>query len=74
MTAKRQTAATPEAPARPAPAVDPDRLTPRQDAVLKASKEIAVKFIETGRLTVASFGETFRQIYKGVKEAVEEEG
>ncbi len=41
-----------------------DRLTPREDALLKAAKEIAVKFIETGRLTVAAFNEQFPQIYR----------
>jgi len=49
-----------------------DKLSNRQEAYLKASKEIAVKFIETGRLTMASFGETFAQIYAGVKKAVED--
>jgi hypothetical protein len=52
----------------------PDRLSPRQEAYLKASKEIAVKFIETGRLSAAAFGETFAQIYRAVKQTVEEEG
>ena len=51
-----------------------DRLSPRQEAYLKASKEIAVKFIGTGRLSAAAFGETFAQIYRAVKQTVEEEG
>jgi len=51
-----------------------DRLSPRQEVYLKAAKEIAVKFIETGRLSAAAFGETFAQIYRAVKQTVEEEG
>ncbi len=49
----------------------PDKLSPRQESYLKTSKEIAVKFIETGRLNLASFSEVFEQIYSGVKTAVE---
>ena len=51
-----------------------DRLTPREEAYLKTSKEIAVKFIETGRLSAAAFGETFSQIYRAVKDTVENKG
>jgi len=51
-----------------------DRLSPREEAYLKASKEIAVKFIETGRLSSAAFQETFSQIYRAVKETVEDNG
>lgn len=36
-----------------------DRLSPRQEALLKASKEIIVKFIESGRMSVAAFEEAF---------------
>ncbi len=49
----------------------PERLSPSQESYLKASKEIAVKFIETGRLSVAAFGEAFEQIYSAVKQTVE---
>ncbi len=48
-----------------------DRLSSREEAYLKTSKEIAVKFIETGRLSSAGFQETFSQIYRAVKETVE---
>jgi len=41
-----------------------------QEQVLKTSKEIVVKFIETGRVSPASFDETFRAIHKTVKETV----
>ena len=47
------------------------RLTPRQESYLKASKEIAIKYIETGRISVAAFDETFRRIYQTVKETME---
>jgi hypothetical protein len=48
-----------------------DRLTPRQEAYLKASKEIVVKFIESGRLSAASFQETFGLVYRAVRDTVE---
>jgi len=48
----------------------PERLSPRQDAVLKAAKEVAVKFIETGRMSVAAFTEQFGEIYQAVDQAV----
>lgn len=34
-----------------------------RELVLKATKEIVVKFIEVGRLSVSSFAETWQQIY-----------
>ena len=40
------------------------------ETLLKVSKEIAVKFIEVGRLTPATFGETFPKIFATVKETV----
>ncbi|KIX11433.1 conjugal transfer protein TraB [Dethiosulfatarculus sandiegensis] len=39
---------------------------------MRASKEIAVKFIETGRLSLGSFNAAFRQIYTTIKDTVEE--
>ncbi len=49
-----------------------ERLTPRQEAYLKASKEIVVKFIESGRLSSAGFQETFGLVYRAVRDTVEE--
>ncbi len=49
-----------------------DRLSPREEAYLKAAKEIAVKFIETGRLSVAAFTETFPQLYRTIKNTLED--
>ncbi|UCG81015.1 MAG: hypothetical protein JSV60_01655 [Desulfobacterales bacterium] len=47
--------------------------------VLKVAKEIVAKFIEVGRVSPASFDDTFKSVYKSVKEAIlyhstEEEG
>ncbi len=41
-----------------------------QEQVLRASKEIAVKFIETGRLSPTSFAETFKNIYEAIDTTV----
>jgi hypothetical protein len=38
--------------------------------VLKVTKEIVAKFIEVGRVSPASFDETFKSVYKTVKEAI----
>ena len=40
------------------------------EAIFKVSKEIVVKFIEVGRLTPASFEETFQRVYATVKRTV----
>lgn len=40
------------------------------EAILKVTKEVVVKFIEVGRLTPANFDETFQNIYKTVHNAV----
>lgn len=40
------------------------------EQILRASKEIAVKFIEVGRISPTSFGESFRDIYKAIDETV----
>jgi hypothetical protein len=41
------------------------------EILLKVSKEIAIKFIEVGRLTPATFRTTFDKIYNTVKQTVE---
>ena len=43
------------------------------EAIFKVSKEIVVKFIEVGRLTPASFEETFQRVYATVKRTVRAE-
>ncbi|MFH1215647.1 MAG: hypothetical protein V1706_04000 [Pseudomonadota bacterium] len=40
------------------------------EAILKVTKEIIVKFIEVGRLSPANFDETFDQVHKTVQRAV----
>ncbi|HSV92325.1 MAG TPA: conjugal transfer protein TraB [Desulfobacterales bacterium] len=38
--------------------------------ILKAAKEIVVKFIECGRLSPTGFAETFQAVYKTVNDTV----
>ncbi|MCK4391166.1 MAG: hypothetical protein KAV83_13120 [Desulfobacterales bacterium] len=40
------------------------------EQVLKVTKELVAKFIEVGRVSPASFDETFKNIYKSVKETI----
>ncbi len=40
------------------------------EQVLRAAKEIVVKFIEGGRVSPAVFSETFKDIYSTVEETV----
>jgi hypothetical protein len=40
------------------------------EQILRAAKEIIVKFIETGRVYPASFNETFNNVYHTVAKAV----
>ena len=48
------------------------RLSPRQEAYLRASKEIVVKYIETGRISVAAFDDSFKRIYRAIRDTMEE--
>ncbi len=41
-----------------------------EEQILRASKEIVVKFIEVGRLSPSSFGETFKTIYGAIDTTV----
>ncbi len=41
-----------------------------RDQVLRASKEIAVKFIEVGRLSPTNFAENFKSIYEAIDTTV----
>ncbi len=43
----------------------------REEQILRASKEIAVKFIEVGRLSPSSFNQTFKEIYQTIESTVE---
>lgn len=40
------------------------------EAIFKVAKEIVVKFIEVGRLTPASFEDTFDRVYKAIERTV----
>ena len=40
------------------------------EQILKATKEIVVKFIEGGRISPAGFPESFKTIYRAVKDTV----
>ena len=47
-------------------------MAPLDEQILKAAKEIVVKFIEGGRLSPAGFPETFQSIYQAVENTVTE--
>jgi hypothetical protein len=40
------------------------------ELILRSTKEIVVKFIETGRVGPAGFQETFKSVYKTVEQTV----
>jgi hypothetical protein len=44
-----------------------------EEVILKAAKEIAIKYIEIGRLPLNNFDEAFRIIHKTVKETIQSE-
>ena len=41
------------------------------DTVLKIAKEIAVKFIEVGRITPSTFNDTFKDIHRAIEDTVQ---
>jgi hypothetical protein len=41
-----------------------------EEQVLRASKEIVVKFIEVGRLSPSNFAETFAAVYQAIDSTV----
>ncbi len=43
----------------------------KEEVVLKITKEIIVKFIEVGRLSVNSFEEVWKQIHETVSDSLE---
>jgi len=45
-----------------------------EEQILRASKEIVVKFIEVGRLSPTSFAETFKTIYQAIEGTVRGDG
>lgn len=53
----------------------PTQLSPQEkpvpeEAILKVAKEVAIKFIEVGRLTPGNFNEVFKELYSGIKTTV----
>ncbi|MGA6925158.1 MAG: hypothetical protein WBY88_05710 [Desulfosarcina sp.] len=44
--------------------------TDQDEQILRAAKEIVVKFIETGRVSPTGFPEAFESIYRAVDETV----
>lgn len=44
-----------------------------EETILKLSKEIAVKFIEVGRITPATFPEIFKSIHAAIKDSIAKE-
>ncbi len=50
----------------------PDPLSPRDELILKAAKEIVVKFIEVGRVSPASFNDTFTMVIDTLRQSLKE--
>lgn len=46
------------------------RKTSQDEQILRTTKEIVVKFIETGRISPMGFPEVFKTIYRAVDETV----
>jgi hypothetical protein len=44
------------------------------EQILRAAKEIVVKFIEGGRVSPTGFSETFKNVYRTVEETVKGTG
>ena len=47
-------------------------LTPREELLLKAAKEIVVKFIEVGRVSPASFADTFNLVIGTLRQSLKD--
>jgi len=45
-------------------------LTPKEELILKAAKEIVVKFIEVGRVSPASFNDTFTMVIDTLRQSL----
>ncbi|OEU67738.1 MAG: hypothetical protein BBJ57_03675 [Desulfobacterales bacterium PC51MH44] len=44
----------------------------KNELILRATKEIVVKFIEAGRLSPTSFHETFKAVYSTVEQTIKD--
>jgi hypothetical protein len=47
-------------------------LAPREEVLLKAAKEIVVKFIEVGRVSPASFNDTFNMVIDTLRRSLKD--
>jgi len=47
-----------------------EQMASLDEQILRATKEIVVKFIEGGRISPAGFPETFKSIYRAVEDTV----
>ena len=47
-------------------------LPPRDELLLKAAKEIVVKFIEVGRVSPASFTDTFKMVIDTLRQSLKD--
>ncbi len=45
-------------------------LTPKDELLMKAAKEIVVKFIEVGRVSPASFADTFKMVIDTLRQSL----
>jgi hypothetical protein len=52
----------------------PPPLTPREELLLKVAKEIVVKFIEVGRISPASFADTFTMVIDTLRQSLKAGG
>jgi len=48
----------------------PAPLPPRDELILKAAKEIVVKFIEVGRVSPAAFADTFKMVIDTLRQSL----
>ncbi len=47
-------------------------LTPREELLLKVAKEIVVKFIEVGRVSPASFADTYNLVIDTLRQSLKD--
>ena len=50
----------------------PAPLLPRDELLLKVAKEIVVKFIEVGRVSPASFNDTFKMVIDTLRQSLKD--
>lgn len=47
-------------------------MRPEDELAMKVAKEVIIKFIEVGKVSVSSFDEVFRQVYGTVRTSLAE--